>query len=287
MVPAIGFFANPNLLDVAILANNHIMDHGVGGLVDTQHYLDQLPVSYVCILAFCHNEGPMATENTPGPCPLFTEEILVNRLSELKKENDLLILSYHGGEEFFTVPWSRRRKLFETFVQAGVDIVFGHHAHVVQGFEKLMGAMIIYGAGNFYMNTPYQLLNSGTELGAIFDVTYTPATSSFDLSHIPTYADNLSKRVVIASGHQKEKIESTISKSCKCLIDPELYSQEWNRQSFNRFRGRYGWISIVYRLCRFCLTKRALFKRDAAFTEKRDRDIVIGAVKYVFSKISC
>ncbi|MBW1719866.1 MAG: CapA family protein [Deltaproteobacteria bacterium] len=307
MDPEVGFFSKPYHLNALILANNHIMDHGIDGLVNTQLYLDHLSISYVgaginiheaakplilkaegasiCVVAFSHNEGPMATKDTPGPCPLFAYEILFNYLNELKKENDFLVLSYHGGEEFFTVPWVRRQKLFEIFVQAGVDIVFGHHAHAVQGYKKLGCSAIIYGAGNFYMNTPHQLSNPGTELGAIFDVEYTALKSELNIYYIPTYANHLSKRVVMASGHQKEKVEHIITMSRKCLTDPELHSKEWNRQSFKRFKGRYRWVGIVYRLCRFCWTKRELFKRDADLTEKRDRDIAVGAIQHIFSKI--
>ena len=307
MDPDIGFFGKPHSLNVVILANNHIMDHGIDGLIDTWCYLDRLSIPHVgagknileaakplqltvngdvriCVVAFCHSEGPMAAKDSPGPCPLFVDEILANYLNRLKKDNDLLIVSYHGGEEFFTIPWVRKKKLFEVFVQFGADIVFGHHAHLVQGFEKIGHSVVIYGAGNFYMNTPYQLSNKGTELGAIFDVTYTPATSNFDLSYIPTYADNLSRMVVIAGGYQKEKVENMITKSCKCLIDPELHSREWNLQSFNRFRGRYGWIGIAYRLCRFCWKRRKFFRSDADLTEKRDYDIAIGAIQHIISK---
>ncbi|MBW1671863.1 MAG: hypothetical protein JRJ40_10790, partial [Deltaproteobacteria bacterium] len=120
---------------------------------------------------------------------------------------------------------------------------------------------------------------------AIFDVEYTALKSELNIYYIPTYANHLSKRVVMASGHQKEKVEHIITMSRKCLTDPELHSKEWNRQSFKRFKGRYRWVGIVYRLCRFCWTKRELFKRDADLTEKRDRDIAVGAIQHIFSKI--
>ena len=306
MEPTIGFFSSPNLLDVAILANNHIMDHGSEGLIDTRRYLDDLLISYVgaglnireaskplllkkngiriCIIAFCHNEGPMAAENTPGPCPLFTEDVLIKNLRQFKKENDLLLLSYHGGEEFFTVPWKRRRNLFKSFIQSGVDIVFGHHAHLVQGYEKIAGAVIIYSAGNFYMNTAYQLSNPGTEYGVVFDVRYNPINSSLNVSYIPTYADHVTQKVIIAKGHRKEQTENIINKSCKCLTEPELYSKEWNCQSFNRFVGRYGWFGTIFRLCRFAWSRRRSLRKSADFLEKRDRDILIGALHHIFSK---
>ena len=74
-------------------------------------------------------------------------------LSETTPGYDLFILSVHGGTEYRQVPNKRKRELFVKFVEHGVDIVWGHHPHVLQPWEYVMfegsRKVILYSTGNF------------------------------------------------------------------------------------------------------------------------------------------
>jgi len=77
----------------------------------------------------------------------------IERLRELAPRYDLFVLSYHGGREYAGQPEGARVRFFRRLIEAGVDIVYGHHPHRVQGFE-LIGTerkrgLILYSAGNF------------------------------------------------------------------------------------------------------------------------------------------
>ena len=66
---------------------------------------------------------------------------------------DLFVLSYHGGREYAREPERAKVRFFRRLVEAGVDIVWGHHPHVVQGYalvERPEGrGLALYSAGNF------------------------------------------------------------------------------------------------------------------------------------------
>lgn len=64
-------------------------------------------------------------------------------------EESFDIVMVHGGAEWATAPSQAQRELYRSYVDAGADLVLGHHSHVVQGFESYRGALIAYSLGNF------------------------------------------------------------------------------------------------------------------------------------------
>jgi poly-gamma-glutamate synthesis protein (capsule biosynthesis protein) len=59
------------------------------------------------------------------------------------------IVMIHGGFEWHTEPSRAQVALYRSFVDAGADLVLGHHSHVVQGLEAYNGGLIAYSLGNF------------------------------------------------------------------------------------------------------------------------------------------
>lgn len=301
MAPATGFSEDNLGVSAVVLANNHIMDHGAEGLDDTVKFLKQLNIPYagagnniqealcplsietngvrLAVLAFCHDEGPMASDCSPGPCPLPNTKILCRLIKDLKTEHDLVIVSYHGGEEFFTIPWQKRIKMFHAFANVGANIVYGHHAHVTQGFEYFKDSLILYGVGNFYMDTTYQRANPESRFGAVFDVDVTNELQKFEISYVPIHANFEHRVVEVASPEDANIIADKISVSCSSIVDSSLHAAEWNRQAVKRFRGRFGFLGTAYRMLRFYRNRR-LYKKGTLFSEKRDLDIFKGALNH-------
>jgi poly-gamma-glutamate synthesis protein (capsule biosynthesis protein) len=306
MAPSTGFSEDNLGISAVVLANNHIMDHGAQGLDDTIKFLKQLNIPYagagnniqdalrplsiktngvrLAVLAFCHEEGPMASDCSPGPCPLPDAKILCRLIEDLKAEHDLVILSYHGGEEFFTIPWQTRIKMFHEFVNVGANIVYGHHAHVTQGFECFKDSLILYGVGNFYMDTIYQRANPESQFGAVFEIEVTDKLQNFEISYIPIHANLEHKIVEIANPEDANIIDDTISLSCRSLVDSSLYAAEWNCQAAKRFIGRFGFFGTAYRMLRFYRNRR-LYKKGTLFSRKRDLDIFKGALNHFKSNL--
>lgn len=87
--------------------------------------------------------------------PYYDESAMddfIHRLSLVTAKPDLFILSYHGGAEYTREPEQWRRDLFGRFIDSGVDIVWGHHPHVVQPWETVVTGrgekLILYSTGN-------------------------------------------------------------------------------------------------------------------------------------------
>ncbi|MBD3293171.1 MAG: hypothetical protein GF393_09620, partial [Armatimonadia bacterium] len=62
---------------------------------------------------------------------------------------ELLVVSIHWGNEYQSTPTERQQKVAHAAVDAGADLVIGHHPHTLQGVAERNGSVILYSAGNF------------------------------------------------------------------------------------------------------------------------------------------
>lgn len=166
--------------DVISLANNHTLDGGRKGLLDTIMTLDQLGIKYVGagknakeayalkvlevknrkvgFLAWTdviNIPGAEAGEDKPGIAYLKgREDIILRLIQEGRKKVDILIISVHWGVEGSTVPTLRQKTLARKWIEAGADIIIGHHPHRIQPVEIYKGKLIAYSLGNFVFDSP-------------------------------------------------------------------------------------------------------------------------------------
>ena len=75
---------------------------------------------------------------------------------EARSRADLVIVSVHWGNEYQHSPTKRQRDLARSLVEAGCDVILGHHPHVLQPAELLeidgRQALVAYSLGNFISN---------------------------------------------------------------------------------------------------------------------------------------
>ena len=62
---------------------------------------------------------------------------------------EIVIVSYHGGEEGSYTPTGDQKAYAHKAIDAGADIFYGHHPHVLQPIEEYNGGVICYSLGNF------------------------------------------------------------------------------------------------------------------------------------------
>lgn len=70
-------------------------------------------------------------------------------IEKMKKAADLVIVSFHWGEEGVNYPNNIQKDLGRFSIDSGADLVIGHHPHVIQGIETYKNKNIIYSLGNF------------------------------------------------------------------------------------------------------------------------------------------
>ncbi|GMG97529.1 CapA family protein [Tepidimicrobium xylanilyticum] len=180
-------------INIATLANNHILDYGYEGLLDTLMYLEESGIQYVGagrnkkealkgtiveanglkfgVIAFSRvipHVNWYATDKRPGLVGAydgFTKDMM-NRIEGLKKEVDILILSIHWGKERSTYPRKEEIAVAKEAIDRGVDIVMGHHPHVLQGIEIYKDKPIFYSLGNFVFGSKDELTKT-TMIGQV------------------------------------------------------------------------------------------------------------------------
>ncbi len=160
--------------DILSLANNHTPDFGVTGIIDTIDYLDKVGIFHVgagqnsemannpvyisrngITFAFlAYNDMDVvpsfyeATDARPGTA-FMRKEKMVEMVKLAKEKADFVIISMHSGTEYTDKPNQSQINFARTAIDAGAELVIGHHPHVVQPIEKYNGKYILYSLGNF------------------------------------------------------------------------------------------------------------------------------------------
>jgi poly-gamma-glutamate synthesis protein (capsule biosynthesis protein) len=88
-------------------------------------------------------------------------------ISKAKEEADVVIVSMHSGVEYVQELTSFQKELSRIAIDAGADLVIGHHPHVVQKYELYKGKYIFYSLGNFLFD---QAFSEETMTGRIVKV---------------------------------------------------------------------------------------------------------------------
>jgi hypothetical protein len=96
------------------------------------------------------------TMEMPGVPPLISTEpveedlaSMVESISRLKKEADIVMVSCHWGISSSCEIAEYQQQYGRAAIDAGANIVFGHHPHVIQPIEIWNGKPIFYSLGNF------------------------------------------------------------------------------------------------------------------------------------------
>lgn len=76
-------------------------------------------------------------------------------IREAKNLADLVVVSMHYGEEYVLEPDNLQVSISRAAIDAGADLVVGHHPHVVQKTEKYKEGYIAYSLGNFVFDQEF------------------------------------------------------------------------------------------------------------------------------------
>jgi len=186
-------FAGFNLIS---LANNHAFDYGREALEDCLAKLSKAGIDYVGagfnegeayggrtpvikeiegtkigFLAYT-NLGPeswKASEKNSGIAWISEKDFekIKKDIENAKSQADILIVSLHAGEEYAAEPTQFQIEFSKAAIDAGADLVIGHHPHVVQKSEKYKDKWIFYSLGNFVFD---QSFSQETMRGKILEI---------------------------------------------------------------------------------------------------------------------
>ncbi|MGZ3707594.1 MAG: CapA family protein [Bdellovibrionota bacterium] len=169
-------------IDACALANNHILDWGEAGLLETLEVLRArgiqgagagrdireaqapavvpIPGGRVLLFSFGTESSGVPPEWTAANARAGVEfleslsgetvERVRTQIAEVKRKGDLVIASIHWGDNWgYDIPLEQRRFARALIDLAGVDLIHGHSSHHAKGIEVFRDKLILYGCGDF------------------------------------------------------------------------------------------------------------------------------------------
>jgi poly-gamma-glutamate synthesis protein (capsule biosynthesis protein) len=240
-------------LDIVSLANNHVLDYGVVGLADTLAALGQAGIAAtgagedeaaartpailgveglrVAFLGYVQvpddsvsgfGEAELAAgPDRPGVAWARREAVIAD-VEAAAREADLVVVSLHAGTEYQEEPSALQRELAHAAVDAGADLVLGHHPHVLQGIERYKGALIAYSLGNFVFDfdeTDYAHSGLPSAQSLILKVTL-GREGVRDFEVLPVRIDPLEARPYLVDGEDAAAVRARMERLSAALASP-------------------------------------------------------------------
>lgn len=138
-------------VEFANIANNHTQDYGQTGYEDTAAALDEAGISYAHA-----RETRIFTTPSGLTIGVYADTYpkdtdgLKEKIEAMRAEGaELIIAVLHWGKEYYYVPNEKQIELGHAAIDAGADIVYGTHPHVLQPIEEYKGKYIYYSLANF------------------------------------------------------------------------------------------------------------------------------------------
>lgn len=149
-------------------------------------------------------EGLMNTFNPQKPDHDISQ--MIDQINLMKKDGAQFIIFFmHWGDEYQREPNAYQKQVAQSLADAGVDIIFGSHPHVIEPITYINSSvsgkkcLVVYSMGNFLSNQRYERTNNKyTEDGVIVNVkvqkdVQTNKISILNTSCIPTWVDRTPK----------------------------------------------------------------------------------------------
>lgn len=142
-----------NGVEAVSLENNHIMDHGEDAYQDTMDTLYNAGIVY-------SNSTEVGVIEVKGVEIAMLSYLCIDRYEQLwdqvpediqaaKAQYPIVIVNFHWGNEKDYSPTNNQIRMGRLAVDAGADLVLGHHSHRMQPIEQYKGVYICYSLGNF------------------------------------------------------------------------------------------------------------------------------------------
>lgn len=150
------------------LNNNHMLNYGQDGLNQTQSLLADIPNFYNNFLIKTVNGisfGFLGFDFITYPNQ--SKEEILSQIKKYDSAVDYLVISIHWGNEYLPKPEAWRVTLAHQMIDAGADIIHGHHPHVWQGYEVYKQKPIFYSFGNFIFDQSWSYETSHSQIATL------------------------------------------------------------------------------------------------------------------------
>lgn len=238
--------------DAAALSNNHILDYGPEGVIETletckTHCIKTLGAGIdkktaaqplqitiknkkICFFNYSEPEFQGAKNESAGG-NTFDLIDAYYQIRKAKKENDYIIILYHGGLENQYYPSLEMVKNLKFLIDSGSDAVIAHHTHRYSGVITYKDKPIFFGLGNFFSKT-----NSKNKkewrFGIIAKIYLQYDAIDYEL--IPTEISEDFSTVGLLTGERKNEVITHIHEISKNIEDEQFIKSYWDEEYLKR-----------------------------------------------------
>ncbi|MFQ5557324.1 MAG: CapA family protein [Acidimicrobiales bacterium] len=199
-------------------ASNHSFDRGRDGVIGTLDVLDDLGLGHAgtarteaedalptlydaagitighVSAAYGLNGFALPADGTFLVDLIDPDEVIAEARAARAAGADFVVVSLHWGTEYRHEPTTRQEAWLEAILPSDeVDLVIGHHAHVVQPVDRVGDEWVVYGVGNFLSNQSVSCCATAAQDGVIVEVDlYEPSEGVIEVDAIrltPTWVD--------------------------------------------------------------------------------------------------
>lgn len=264
--------------NLVTLANNHILDYGQEGILDTMKLCKDEGIDYVgagstlqnarlpfykniknkkiAILNFAENEFCAATRFTYGANPIN----LINNhkdITDAKKHVDYLIVIAHGGREHYQLPTPNLRDRYRFYASCGADIVVGHHPHCYSGYEVYNDKYIFYSLGNFIFDYKKKYQKGLWTEG--YSVIFTIGETGIQPEIIPFYQGRESDhKLQLMNNEEKIQFFEKINELNKIITRDDDFDTTWQNYIKTQEVNYKSMLSIQNKYLRVAINKGLL-----------------------------
>lgn len=176
-------------IDIVSIANNHMWDYGREAFLDTMTHLTEAGINFtggghnseeahhpiikdvrgtkVAFLAYTEFlQSVIAGANSAG-ITRWSMDQMKKDIVAAQEKSDLVVVSFHWGDEYQTKHNLKQEQFAKAAIDAGADLIIGHHPHVIQEIEQYKDGWIAYSLGNFVFD---QNFSKETMLGLALEV---------------------------------------------------------------------------------------------------------------------
>jgi len=211
------------------VANNHTLQYGATGFVNTCRILDEAGIGivgmrgssgFLCKPLILEINGiklgilgyAMEKDQYYSGKTLYAQgsaDEIVEDVGQLHKLCDYVVVSMHWGDEFVTMPSGETIKLARRIIDSGANAIIGHHPHVVQGIEEYNNSVIVYSLGNFVSD---MIWDSALTSGIVVEIISENGTCKIEKIHRSSidknYNVNISNYTSLLEYHKEHSVHA-------------------------------------------------------------------------------
>lgn len=217
--------------DLLSLANNHMLDAGEDGWRETKEQLSRFNINSFGQPFDSGQDNGFLLELNDKKIMLFglytfnydfSFDKTIKNISNQVSDGVIDIVFVHWGDEYQLKHNYTQEELAHTLIDNGVDMVIGHHPHVVQDIEEYNNKLIFYSLGNFIFD---QYFSKETQQGLVLKLNLSNIKNTVELFPV-----------------------DMVKSQPELMIDNEVFLQDLSKRSTKELEDKInqGLIQFIY-----------------------------------------